>query len=222
MELYLDTADLAVISRLSRILPLAGVTTNPSIVAASGRPLHELLIALRDLLGPSATLFAQVMATEASQMVKEAELLRSVEANLVVKVPVNKEGLVALKELRQRGIPTLGTAVYSPLQGLLSALAGADYVAPYVNRIDAQGGDGIKAVIELQQLLELHAPHAKVLAASFKNPRQALDCLLAGTQAITLPADVAEQILTSPAVDSAIERFVSDWHQTYGTSSLLS
>ena len=102
MELYLDTADLAVISRLSRILPLAGVTTNPSIVAASGRPLRELLFALRDLLGPSATLFAQVMATEASQMVKEAELLRSVEANLVVKVPVNKEGLVALKELKQR------------------------------------------------------------------------------------------------------------------------
>ena len=126
------------------------------------------------------------------------------------------------RELKQRGIPTLGTAVYSPLQGLLSALAGADYVAPYVNRIDAQGGDGIKAVIELQQLLELHAPHAKVLAASFKTPRQALDCLLAGTQAITLPADVAEQILTSPAVDSAIERFVSDWHQTFGTSSLLS
>ena len=221
MELYLDTADLTAITRLSRILPLAGVTTNPSIVAASGRPLRELIPALRELLGPQARLFAQVLATDAEQMVKEAEQLRELDSNLVVKVPVNHEGLAALKRLKQCGIPTLGTAVYSPLQGLLSALAGADYVAPYVNRIDAQGGDGIKSVIELQQLLELHAPHAKVLAASFKTPRQALDCLLAGTEAITLPADIAEQMLGSPAVDSAIARFIGDWHSAYGSAALL-
>ena len=221
MELYLDTADLTAITRLSRILPLAGVTTNPSIVAASGRPLRELIPALRELLGPQARLFAQVLATDAELMVKEAEQLRALDSNLVVKIPVNHEGLAALKRLKQCGIPTLGTAVYSPLQGLLSALAGADYVAPYVNRIDAQGGDGIKAVIELQQLLELHAPHAKVLAASFKTPRQVLDCLLAGTEAITLPADIAEQMIGSPAVDSAIARFIGDWHSAYGSSALL-
>ena len=221
MELYLDTADLTAITRLPRILPLAGVTTNPSIVAASGRPLRELITALRELLGPQARLFAQVLATDAELMVKEAEQLRALDSNLVVKIPVNHEGLAALNRLKQCGIPTLGTAVYSPLQGLLSALAGADYVAPYVNRIDAQGGDGIKAVIELQQLLELHAPHAKVLAASFKTPRQVLDCLLAGTEAITLPADIAEQMLGSPAVDSAIARFIGDWHSAYGSSALL-
>jgi fructose-6-phosphate aldolase 1 len=120
----------------------------------------------------------------------------------VVKVPVTAEGLAAIKMLKAEGIPTLGTAVYGAAQGILSALAGR-YVAPYVNRVDAQGGDGIQTVVELQQLLTLHA-HAKVLAASFKTPRQALDCLLAGCESITLPLDVAQQFITSPAVDAAL------------------
>ncbi len=97
--------------------------------------------------------------------------------------------------------------MYSAAQGLLAALAGAKYVAPYVNRVDAQGGDGIRTVQELQALLEMHAPESMVLAASFKTPRQALDCLLAGCESITLPLDVAQQMLNTPAVESAIEKF---------------
>ncbi len=100
-----------------------------------------------------------------------------------MKIPVTSEGLAAIKIL---GTYTLGTAVYSAAQGLLAALAGAKYVAPF-NRVDAQGGDGIRTVHELQALLEMHAPESMVLAASFKTPRQALDCLLAGCQSITLP-----------------------------------
>ena len=108
----------------------------------------------------------------------------------MVKIPVTSEGLAAIKMLKKEGITTLGTAVYSAAQGLLAALAGAKYVAPYVNRVDAQGGDGIRTVQELQALLEMHAPESMVLAASFKTPRQALDCLLAGCESITLPLDV--------------------------------
>ena len=103
---------------------------------------------------------------------------------------------------------------------MLAALAGAKYVAPYVNRVDAQGGDGIRMVQELQSLLELHAPESKVLAASFKTPRQALDCLLAGCEAITLPLDVAQQMLGTPAVESAIEKFEQDWNNAFGTLNL--
>ena len=103
---------------------------------------------------------------------------------------------------------------------LLAALAGAKYVAPYVNRVDAQGGDGIRMVQELQSLLEMHAPESKVLAASFKTPRQALDCLLAGCEAITLPLDVAQQMLGTPAVESAIEKFEQDWNNAFGTLNL--
>ena len=139
---------------------------------------------------------------------------------LVVKIPVTSEGLAAIKMLKKEGITTLGTAVYSASQGLLAALAGAKYIAPYVNRIDAQGGDGIRTVQELQTLLELHAPNSMVLAASFKTPRQALDCLLAGCESITLPLDVAQQFITSPAVDAAIVKFEQDWQGAFGRTSI--
>ncbi|MBU9858260.1 fructose-6-phosphate aldolase [Rahnella bonaserana] len=220
MELYLDTADVAAVKRLSRILPLQGVTTNPSIVAKEGKPLWEVLPALRDALGGNGKLFAQVMASDAEQMVAEALLLTQRVSGLVVKVPVTREGLAAIKKLKGMNIPTLGTAVYGAGQGLLSALAGAEYVAPYVNRLDAQGGDGIAVVKELQTLLNLHAPHSKVLAASFRTPRQAMDCLLAGCQSITLPVDVAEQLLDTPAVQAAVEKFDADWRQAFGTTSI--
>ena len=181
MEFYLDSADIDGIKKLARFLPIAGVTTNPSIIAKSGQPLATVIPALREVLGGDARLFAQVMADDAIEMVEEALALTALDKDLVIKIPVIPEGLIAMKQLKMRGIPTLGTAVYSPMQALLAGLAGAEYVAPYVNRIDAQGGSGIKCVQELQQLLDLHAPACKILAASFKTPRQVLDCLLAGS-----------------------------------------
>lgn len=220
MELYLDTADVISVKRLARILPLHGVTTNPSILAREGKPVWEVLPALRDALGGTGKLFAQVMANDAERIVAEAMLLNQRVPGLVVKIPATAEGLAAMKKLKAMAIPTLGTAVYGAGQGLLAALAGAEYVAPYVNRVDAQGGDGIAMVSELQQLLKLHAPHAKVLAASFKTPRQALACLLAGCEAITLPVDVAEQFLAAPAVQVAVEKFEQDWQGAFGSMVL--
>lgn len=199
MELYLDTSDVAAVKALARVFPLAGVTTNPSIVAAGKQTLEVLLPQLQEAMGGQGRLFAQVMATTAEGMVSDARKLRAIIADIVVKVPVTAEGLTAIKLLKEEGIPTLGTAVYGAAQGLFAALAGAEYVAPYVNRVDAQGGDGIQTVNDLQALLKMHAPHAKVLAASFKTPRQALDCLLAGCESITLPLDVAQQMISSPA-----------------------
>jgi len=220
MELYLDTADLAAVERLAASWPLAGVTTNPSIVAAGGRPLKSTLRELRACLGPEATLFAQVLGQTSDEMVEQAQQLCQWDEGLVIKVPVTAVGLSAIRRLKALGVRTLGTAVYAPLPALLAAQAGADYVAPYVNRIDAQGGSGIQAVKELQQLLQLHAPHCQVLAASFKTPRQVLDCLLAGATAVTLPVAVAEQILQSPAVDAALAGFERDWLGAFGSLTL--
>ncbi|MGK8933531.1 fructose-6-phosphate aldolase [Pluralibacter gergoviae] len=220
MELYLDTANVADVERLARIFPIAGVTTNPSIVAASKESIWDVLPRLQNTLGEKGTLFAQTMSRDAQGMVAEAKRLSNALPGIVVKIPVTAEGLAAIKQLKKEGITTLGTAVYSAAQGLLAALAGAKYVAPYVNRVDAQGGDGIRTVQELQALLALHAPNSMVLAASFKTPRQALDCLLAGCEAITLPVDVAQQMLNTPAVESAIEKFESDWKNAFGHINL--
>lgn len=220
MELYLDTSDVDAVKALARIFPLAGVTTNPSIVAAGNQTLEVLLPQLQEAMGGQGRLFAQVMATTAEGMVSDARKLRAIIADIVVKVPVTAEGLAAIKLLKEEGIPTLGTAVYGAAQGLLAALAGAEYVAPYVNRVDVQGGDGIQTVTDLQTLLKMHAPHAKVLAASFKTPRQALDCLLAGCESITLPLDVAQQMISSPAVDAAVAKFEHDWRSAFGRTSI--
>lgn len=220
MELYLDTADVKTVKRLARIFPLAGVTTNPSIIAAGRKPVEVVLPELREALGGAGRLFAQVMAPTAEGMVADAKKLRAIINDLVVKIPVTSEGLAAIKLLKIEGIPTLGTAVYGAGQGLLAALAGAEYVAPYVNRVDAQGGDGIQTVTELQNLLNKHVPFAKILAASFKTPRQALDCLLAGCEAITLPVDVAELFISAPAVKAAVEKFENDWRQAFDRVSL--
>ncbi|HFN7284747.1 TPA: transaldolase family protein [Escherichia coli] len=191
MELYLDTSDVVAVTALSRIFPLAGVTTNPSIIAAGKKPLEVVLPQLHEAMGGQGRLFAQVMATTAEGMVNDARKLRSIIADIVVKVPVTAEGL-----------------------------AGAEYVAPYVNRIDAQGGSGIQTVTDLHQLLKMHAPQAKVLAASFKTPRQALDCLLAGCESITLPLDVAQQMISYPAVDAAVAKFEQDWLGAFGRTSI--
>ena len=220
MELYLDSANVAEVERLARIFPIAGVTTNPSIIAASKESIWDVLPRLQKVIGENGVLFAQTMSRDAQGMVNEAKRLNNAVPGIVVKIPVTSEGLVAIKQLKKEGIVTLGTAVYSASQGLLAALAGAKYVAPYVNRVDAQGGDGIRTVQELQTLLERHAPKSKALAASFKTPRQALDCLLVGCEAITLPLDVAQQMLDTPAVESAVEKFEQDWKNAFGNINL--
>ncbi|STQ13111.1 fructose-6-phosphate aldolase [Enterobacter cloacae] len=130
-------------------------------MAAGKTPLEVLLPELHDALGGKGRLFAQVMATTAEGMVDDARKLRAIINDLVVKVPVTAEGLAAIKMLKAEGIPTLGTAVYGAAQGDVVRAGGAEYVAPYVNRVDAQGGDGIQTVVELQQLLTLHARNQK-------------------------------------------------------------
>ncbi len=221
MELYLDTANVAEVERLARIFPIAGVTTNPSIIAASKESIWEVLPRLQKAIGDEGILFAQTMSRDAQGMVEEAKRLRYAIPGIVVKIPVTSEGLAAIKILKRGYYYTWHSPVHSgAAQGLLAALAGAKYVAPYVNRVDAQGGDGIRTVQELQALLEMHAPESMVLAASFKTPRQALDCLLAGCESITLPLDVAQQMLNTPAVESAIEKFEHDWNAAFGTTHL--
>lgn len=220
MEFYLDTADVKIVKKLYRTFPLSGVTTNPSIIAKEKRPLFDVLAELQDLFGNDGQLFAQVMAREAEAMVEDALRLREKFPRLVVKIPVVPEGLAAIKTLTGQGVPTLGTAVYGSTQGLLSALCGAKYVAPYVNRIDAQGGSGSTVVAELQSLLELHAPQSMVLAASFRTPRQVLDCLLTGCNAVTVSPEIAELFLSDPAVFSTIDKFEQDWETSFSRKTL--
>lgn len=221
MQIFLDSANLNAIERLAQIMPIQGVTTNPSIIAKEKLEIFTALAEIQQIIGRDKLLFAQTMAHDSAKMVKEALLLREKFDNLVVKIPVTAQGLIAIQQLTQQKIPTLGTAVYGAGQGFLAALAGAKYIAPYVNRIDAQSGSGIEVVRELQSLLTQHKPDSLLCAASFRTPRQVLDCLLAGVKSITVSPDVLQLFVQDPAVFAAIDQFDQDWHNAFQRSSLI-
>ncbi|PSW06572.1 fructose-6-phosphate aldolase [Photobacterium lipolyticum] len=216
IELYLDTADIVQVSRFNKCLPLRGVTTNPSILAKSGEGLSQILPALAETLGSDARFHAQVVSTTINEMVEEAKQLNQLPYDMVVKVPATETGLAAIKIMKKEGITVLATAIYSAQQGFLAALCGADYLAPYVNRIDGMGSDGVGVVADLQLLLDQHALSSKILAASFKNTQQAMEVMKLGIGAITLPVDVAAQMFAHPAVQPAVEQFSQDWHSAFG------
>jgi len=215
-EFYLDTADITQLTRFQACLPLKGVTTNPTILAKSGKGLNELLPAMAQLLGDDARFHAQVVSDSVEGMVAEARKILALPYDMVVKIPATETGLYAIRRVKAEGGQVLATAIYSAQQGFLAALCGADYLAPYVNRIDAMGADGIKAVTDLQTLLDRHGLGSRILAASFKNTQQALEVMKLGIGAITLPVDVAAQMLAHPAVEPAVAQFGLDWRRAFG------
>ncbi len=214
-ELYLDSADINQISKLHEALPLKGVTTNPSILAESRIGVGQLLEALSPVLGSEARFHIQVVSTSAEDIYCEGLKLADLPFDIVVKVPADKAGLVAIKKLKQNHVPVLATAIYSVHQGFLAALSGADYLAPYVNRIDMQGASGLDVVKGLQNLIEMHALQCKILAASFKSTRQAMDVIQTGAKAITLPPAIAEALMLNSSVDLAIQNFHQDWQHSF-------
>ena len=215
-ELYLDTAQLADIERLSQSLPLAGVTTNPSLLAAGGIGLNQWLPSLIEHLGISCRVHIQVLSHTVDDIIAEAHALHDLPYDIVVKIPTHAAGLAAIKRLKRHDIPVLATAIYNAQQGILAALHGADYLAPYVNRIDNQGGDGIAVVAELQNLIERYHLPSKLLVASFKNVQQVMQVMKLGVAATTLPVDIATHMLTTPATDSAVDVFERDWQSVFG------
>ena len=214
-ELYLDTARLADIERLSKALPLAGVTTNPSILAAGNMGLNQWLPSLIEHLGIDCRVHVQVVSNTLEEIVAEAQALHDLPYDIVVKIPAHAAGLAAIKRLKRHDIPILATAIYNVQQGMLAALNGADYLAPYLNRIENQGGDGIGVIAELQNLIDGYHLPSKLLVASFKNVQQVMQVMKLGVGAVTLPVDIADHMLTTPATDAAVEVFQRDWQAVF-------
>ena len=215
-ELYLDTTDLQQISRFNNSLPLKGITTNPSILAKSGIGLNDTLSECTKILGPETRFHVQTVSKTTKEIIKEAEVLHQLPYDIVVKIPATEIGLAAIKHIKTNNKPVLATAIYSVQQGFLAALCGADYLAPYVNRIDAMGANGIDVVADIQRLLELHNLSSKLLPASFKNTRQVMEILKLGVESITLPVDVAAQLFAHPSVQPAVDQFDQDWQAVFG------
>ena len=222
MEYYLDTARIADIKHCSEFYPLSGVTTNPSLIAKENRDFWTILKDIRDVIGPDRMLFAQTVQKSADGIVKEAKLLNErAGGNFGDKIPIGEEGLKATMALKKAGIPVLMTAIFTPAQALISARAGAGYVAPYVNRLDNISGSGAEVVAEIAELFALYDLPCKVLAASFKNVEQVARCAAAGCHCVTLSADLLKAVISHPMTDAAVAGFDTDWKSAYGEKTVM-
>lgn len=222
MKLIIDFANLDDIKRLYEYYPIDGVTTNPSILAKEKKNPYEVLTAIRNFIGKDADLHVQALSMKAEQMVEEADVIRKkLGDNTFVKIPTTVEGVKAIKILKAKGVRITATAIYTHMQAFLAGKAGADYVAPYVNRIDNLGANGIKTAIEIHDILKRNNLPTEVLAASFKNTQQAQELALHGLGAATIAPDVIEGMLKVDAAILAVDAFVKDFEKLCGEGKTM-
>ena len=220
MEFILDTADVDEIKKLNELLTLKGVTTNPTIITKSKKSFQKTVEDIIGVLDEEQLLFVQAIATTCDEIVEEAKYICSLrEKNTYVKIPVTHEGLKAIKACKKIGLGVLATAIYTADQAFMAALNGADYLAPYVNRMENYG-DGIQEVKDLIDMLKVNNLSSKVVAASFKNKKQVHDLIVAGIQAVTVPVDVAYSMINHPGTEIAVEEFTENWNNAYGRKTL--
>ncbi len=222
MKFLIDNADLDKIRKIYNYYPVDGVTTNPSILAKTGRKPYEVLKEIRKFIGPGEELHVQVISRKAEDMVSEGRsIVRELGDGTYVKVPAVPEGIKAIGLLSREGIPVTATAVYTPMQAFLAGKAGADYTAPYVNRIDNLGADGIRTAQTIHDIFRMNGLKTQVLAASFKNSQQILELVRYGIGAVTAAPDVIDGLLRCADVDRAVEDFTSDFEKLCGEGKTM-
>jgi fructose-6-phosphate aldolase 2 len=220
MLFLLDTANVREIARCFNLFPVAGVTTNPTLIAKEKRPFYDILMDIRNVIGEETMLHAQVLGADAETMVAEANQLRDrLGAGILPKIPVTPQGMKAIRILAASGFSVTATAIATPLQALVAARAGAAFTAPYVNRIDNIGGDGVGVVTNIARLFSVYGLATKILTASFKNVQQVQDVALAGAHTATLAPDLLDQIISHPLTDSGVAGFNADWAAAYGADT---
>ena len=212
MKLLIDHADIEKIKRIYDYYPIDGVTTNPTILAAGGRQPYDVLTEIRKFIGDDADLHVQAVALDAEGMIKDArKIVEVLGENTYVKIPSVPEGFKAMKALHTEGIRLTATAIYTPMQAYLAAKSGASFAAPYINRIDNMGFDGIQVAKDIHDIFKNNGMDAGLLAASFKNSQQVLELAKYGALAATVAPDVIDGLVKNNAITSAIDVFVKDF-----------
>lgn len=212
MKLFLDTADVALIRELAETGLVDGVTTNPSLIAKSGRNIAEVIAEICACVeGPVS---AEVTATELEGMISEGRHLAGIAGNVLVKLPLTWDGLKAARRFSQDGIGTNVTLCFSAAQALLAAKAGASFISPFVGRLDDHGADGLSLIEEIRALYDQHGFATEVLAASLRTSAHVTGAALAGADAATLPPDIFRSLVKHPLTDRGLDQFLSDWRAT--------
>lgn len=208
MNLFLDTANIDEIKKVHELGLLDGITTNPSIIAKSGRKFTEVIKEICSFVkGPVS---AEVLATDAPTMIKEGLELSKIAENVVVKVPLIPEGIKAVKAFSEQGIQTNLTLCFTANQALLAAKAGASYISPFVGRLDDIGYDGLELISEIRDIYDNYGIETQILAASVRHPIHFKEVALRGADCVTLPYSVFEMLFKHPLTDSGLAKFVED------------
>ena len=209
MKLFIDTANIDEIKEINSWGVICGVTTNPSLIAKEGRDFKEVIKEITDIVdGPVS---AEVISLESSGMIEEARELSKIHKNIIVKIPMTKEGLKAVKVLSSEGIKTNVTLVFSPAQALLATRAGAAYVSPFVGRMDDIGNEGMNIIEDIVEIYNNYDIQTEIIAASIRHPIHVVEAAKMGADIATIPYKVFGQMVAHPMTDLGIERFLKDW-----------
>ena len=209
MEFFIDTASIKEIREAEALGILDGVTTNPSLVAKEGMDFRKLLDEILSIVdGPVS---AEVISTDYEGIVKEGRELAAIHKNIVVKVPLIKEGLKAVRTLSNEGIKTNVTLCFSPSQALLAAKAGATYISPFVGRLDDISTSGMELISQIVQIYRNYGFETKVLVASIRHPLHLVEAAMMGADVCTMPFDVINKLFNHPLTDLGLEKFLGDW-----------
>jgi len=211
MKFFIDTADVKEIREANELGLVDGVTTNPSLIAKTGRNFKEVITEITQIVdGPIS---AEVVALDHEGMIREAEELVKIHPNIVIKIPMLPEGLKATKTLSRKGIKTNVTLIFSAMQALLAAKAGATYVSPFVGRLDDISQDGMTLVEDIRTIFDNYGYTTEIIVASIRNPVHALNSALVGADVATIPFSVIAQLAKHPLTDAGIKKFLEDWEK---------
>lgn len=209
MKLFIDTANVDEIKEIANWGVVDGVTTNPSLIAKEKRDFKEVVTEITGIVdGPIS---AEVVSLKHDEMALEAKELAKIHKNIIIKVPMTEEGLIAVKELHAMGIKTNVTLVFTSTQALLAAKAGASYVSPFLGRLDDISTNGLNLIEEIMDIFNNYSYDTEVIAASIRHPMHVVECARLGCDIATVPYKVFKQMLNHPLTDSGIERFLKDW-----------
>lgn len=210
MLFFIDTANIDEIKEAESLGILAGVTTNPSLVAKENVSFHDRLREITSIVSGSVS--AEVIATEAEEMIAEGKELANIAPNITIKVPMTADGLKAVKVFSELGIKTNVTLIFSANQALLAARAGATYVSPFLGRLDDIGHNGLDLIDTITQIFDIHGIDTQIIAASIRHPQHVTEAALRGAHIATVPLNVIKQLFKHPLTDQGIEKFLADWN----------
>lgn len=210
MKFFIDTANILDIKKANDMGVICGVTTNPSLIAKEGLDFNEVISEIATIVDGPISGEVKATTTNYEDMIKEGIEISKIHKNMVVKIPMTKDGLIATKELSKMGIKVNVTLIFSVSQALLAARAGATYVSPFVGRLDDISLSGVNLISEIAEIFDIHNIDAQIICASIRNPIHVIECARAGADIATVPYNVIEQMLYHPLTDQGIEKFKKD------------